>query len=75
MNDLYWAWKELANGRKGLDYICQKLGVEKSKQHDAMGDVEALYKVLMTRTGITNRSQTLLARLVKHTMKEYAEEY
>lgn len=75
MNDLYWAWKELANGRKGLDYICQKLGVEKNEQHDAMGDVEALYKVLMTRTGITNRSQTLLARLVKHTMKEYGEEY
>lgn len=74
MDDLRWAWSELTGGRKGLDYICSKLGIEKAKKHDAMGDVEALYKVLQTRTGKTNRSRTLLQPLIKKAVREYGLE-
>lgn len=73
MNDLRWAWKEMTGGRKGLDYICSALGIQKAAKHDAMGDVEALYKVLQTRTGKTKRSRTLLHPLLKKAFKEYGE--
>lgn len=71
INDLRWAWKEMTGGKTKLDYICSVFGIEKSKKHDAMGDVEALYKVLQTRTGKTSKSRTLLHPLVKKVSKEY----
>lgn len=70
MNDLRWLWKEINGGRKGLDSICQTLGINKSDTHDAMGDVEALYQVLQRRTGKTNRSRTYLQPLIKKAFKE-----
>lgn len=73
MNDLRWAWKEINAGRKGLDSICKTLGIEKPEKHDAMGDVDALYKVLQTRTGKTSRSRTLLHPLIKKALKEDEE--
>ncbi len=73
MDDLWWAWKEINGGRKGLDSICHRLGIEKAEKHDAMGDIEALYKVLQTRTGKTVRSRTLLQPLLKKALKEYGE--
>jgi len=73
VEDLEWAcsiqslkyeWPKITGGPRSLDAICDALKIIRPEPHNALSDCYALLEVLKHRAGKTERSSTLMGRLM-----------
>ena len=64
INSLRWLWNEVSPKSASLDTICKILEINRPSPHNAMADCQALITVLLTHSGVTEKSKTYLASAI-----------